>query len=215
MDLNLKDKTIIVSGTAGNLDEHLISMLAAEGAVPVAINASETGNLKITETAIPTGGKYLHVAATLSNPEACKAAIEKILKYTGGIFGLVNSVDDNNGITLETGSHEQFMTLLHSNFIPHYLLVQHALPALKISRGAIVNIISNDAKNKAGNNAHAAVNDGVKALTREWAVELLKYNIRVNAVLARNNQNEEIANTIAFLLSEKSSHTTGQIINCS
>jgi NAD(P)-dependent dehydrogenase (short-subunit alcohol dehydrogenase family) len=214
MDLNLKDKTIIVSGIAGRLDEHLISMLAAEGAVPVVIY-NEAGDLKINEAFTSTGGKYLQMATTLSHPETCKAAIEKILEYTGGIYGLANSAGGNNGIGLETDSYEQFMASLHNNFIPPFLLVQHALPALKISRGVIVNIISNDAKNKAGNNAHAAVNDGVKALTREWAVELLKYNIRVNAVLAGNNQNEEIANTIAFLLSEKSSHTTGQIINCS
>jgi NAD(P)-dependent dehydrogenase (short-subunit alcohol dehydrogenase family) len=214
MDLNLKDKTIIVSGIAGRLDEHLINMLAAEGAVPVVID-DEAGDLTINEILISTGGKYLQIATTLSNSETCKAAIEKILEYTGGIYGLVNYACNDDAAASEVGRYEQFMASLHNNFIPPFLLVQHALPALKISRGAIVNIISNAAKNKDGNYVHVAVNDGIKALTREWAVELLKYNIRVNAVLAGDRQNEEADNTVAFLLSEKSSHTTGQIINCS
>lgn len=213
MDLNLKDKVIIVSGTAGSLDEHLINMLAAEGAVPAVID-NEVGDLKINEAFTSTGGKYLQVITTLSKPENCKAVIEKILEYTGGIYGLVNYACSDDAAASEAGRYEQFMASLYNNLVPHYLLTQHALPALKVSKGVIVNIISAMTP-KTGNNAYAAVNDGVKALTREWAVEVLKYNIRVNAVLARNNQNEEIANMIAFLLSEKSSHTTGQIINCS
>src|SRR5690606_38110290 len=92
---------------------------------------------------------------------------------------------------------------------------------------------------------YASANGGRIALTREWAVELLKYNIRVNAVVVaecwtpaydtwiktlnnpeeklkeitskipfgnRMTTAEEIANMVTFLLSEKSSHTTGQII---
>ena len=94
--------------------------------------------------------------------------------------------------------------------------------------------------------AYAAANGGRNALTREWAVELLKYGIRVNAVVVaecwtpayekwivtlsnpeeklkkitdkiplenRMTTPEEIANMVAFLLSERSSHTTGQIIH--
>ena len=97
-----------------------------------------------------------------------------------------------------------------------------------------------------GTSAYAAANGGRNALTREWAVELLKYNIRVNAVIVaecytplyekwiqtlpnpemklleitakiplehRMTRAEEIANMVAFLLSEKSSHTTGQLIH--
>lgn len=94
------------------------------------------------------------------------------------------------------------------------------MPALKTSKGAIVNISSKI----------AAANGGRNALTREWAVELLKYGIRVNAVVVAERwtrlyenlkiplensmtTSEEIANTVAFLLSEKSSHTTGQLIH--
>jgi L-fucose dehydrogenase len=113
--------------------------------------------------------------------------------------------------------------------------------------GAIVNIGSKTAETgQGGTSAYAAANGGRNALTREWAVELLKYGIRVNAVIVaesytplydrwiktfpdpekqletitsriplekRMTTPEEIANMVAFLLSERSSHTTGQLIH--
>jgi L-fucose dehydrogenase len=126
-------------------------------------------------------------------------------------------------------------------------MVHHALPALKESKGAIVNIGSKTAETGQGNTSgYAAANGGRNALTREWAVELLKYSIRVNAVIVaeswtplyekwisslpnpeeklksivskipfenRMTTTTEIANTVAFLLSPKSSHTTGQLVH--
>ena len=97
-----------------------------------------------------------------------------------------------------------------------------------------------------GTSGYAASNGGRNALTREWAVELLKYNIRVNAVIVaecytplydkwiktfdnseeklksitekiplekRMTSAQEIADMVVFLLSDRSSHTTGQLIH--
>jgi len=89
------------------------------------------------------------------------------------------------------------------------------LPELKKTIGSIVNISFKTIGVKHDNTSvYNAATGGINALTREWAVELLKYGIRVNAVVVeRLTSLQEIANTIAFLLSEKSSHTTGQLIH--
>ena len=139
------------------------------------------------------------------------------------------------------------MLSLHRNLVHYYLIAHYALPELIKSKGSIVNIGSKTAETgQGGTSAYAAANGGRNALTREWAVELLKYGIRVNAVIVaecftplyetwiqtlpnpeeklahikakipfekRMTTAEEIANMVAFLLSEKSSHTTGQLIH--
>src|SRR3546814_4892090 len=59
-----------------------------------------------------------------------------------------------------------------------------ALPELIKNKGSIVNIGSKVAETGQGNTSGYAASNGARnALTREWAVELLKYNIRVNAVI--------------------------------
>src|SRR6476469_9397990 len=77
------------------------------------------------------------------------------------------------------------MASLHKNVVHYYLMARYALPELKKSKGAaIVNITSNTAETgQGGTSAYAAANGGRNALTREWAVELLKYSIRVNAII--------------------------------
>ena len=243
MDLLLKDKVVIVSGGAKGIGEAIAEVLAAEQAIPVIIGRNEADNL----ATVHAMGRGSHVVAELSDPAQCKMAVEKVLEQYGRIDGLVNNAGVNDGIGLENGSYEGFMSSLHKNVVHYYLLAHHALPALIKSKGSIVNIGSKVAETgQGGTSAYAAANGGRNALTRELAVELLKYGIRVNAVIVaesytplydrwiksmpdpegekkkitdripfenRMTTPEEIANMVAFLLSEKSSHTTGQLVH--
>ena len=124
------------------------------------------------------------VVAELTDPAACKQVVDQVIATYGRIDGIVNNAGVNDGVGLETGDYERFMLSLHRNLVHYYLLVHHALPWLKRSKGAIVNISSKTAETGQGNtSAYAASNGGRNALTREWAVELAKYSIRVNAVV--------------------------------
>jgi len=247
MDLQLKDKIIIVTGGAKGIGEGIVNVLAKEGAVPVIIGRNEKDNLTTVDTIKKDGGKAFQVVAELSIPQQCEHAVLEVIKQFGRIDGLVNNAGVNDGIGLEDGDYEGFIQSLHKNVVHYYLMTHHALPELKKSKGAILNISSKTAETGQGNtSAYAAANGGRNALTREWAVELLKYGIRVNAVVVaecytplydrwikslpdpeeklkeitskiplgnRMTTAEEIANMVAFLLSERSSHTTGQIIH--
>jgi L-fucose dehydrogenase len=246
MDLGLKNKVIIVTGGAKGIGEGIVKVLAAEGAIPVIVGRNEADNIRTLATVEATGGKAWQVVAELTQPEACEAAVKAVLAQFGRIDGLVNNAGVNDGVGLEHGDYERFMESLHKNMVHYYLMAHHVLPALKLSKGAILNISSKTADTGQGNtSAYAAANGGRNALTREWAVELLKYGIRVNAIVVaecwtplyetwiktlpnpdeklaaikakiplgnRMTTAEEIANTTAFLLSERSSHTTGQLI---
>lgn len=247
MDLQLKDKVVIVTGGAKGIGEGICRVLAAEGAIPVIVGRNEQDNLKTVESITAVGGKAFQVEAELSDPQASERAVKAVLEQYGRIDGVVNNAGANDGVGLENGDYEGFMASLHKNMVHYYLIVHHALPALKASKGAIVNITSKTAETGQGNtSAYAAANGGRNALTREWAVELLKYGIRVNAVVVaecwtplyekwiktlpnpeeklreitskipfeqRMTTSEEIGNMVVFLLSGRSSHTTGQIVH--
>lgn len=184
MDLKLKDKVIIVSGGAKGIGAGIVRVLAAEGAVPVIIGRNEKDNSDLVTTLESIGGKAFQVVAELSDPMECEVAIKEVVRKFGRIDGLVNNAGVNDGVGLENGNYEKFMASLHKNLIHYYLLAHHALPELIKSKGAIVNITSKTAETGQGNtSAYAASNGGRNALTREWAVELLKYGIRVNAIV--------------------------------
>ena len=247
MDLFLQDKIIIVTGGAKGIGAGIVSVLADEGAIPVIIGRNEGDNLAMVAQVEAKGGKAFQVVAELSDPNQCRNAVDAVAKEFGRIDGVVNNAGVNDGVGLEKGDYERFMSSLHKNLVHYYQVVHHALPYLKESRGAIVNIGSKTAETGQGNtSAYAASNGGRNALTREWAVELLPYGIRVNAVIVaecytplyekwiktfpnpeeklaaiteniplgkRMTTAEEIANMVAFLLSIRSSHTTGQLIH--
>lgn len=247
MDLQLKDKVIIVTGGAKGIGAGICNVLAAEGAIPVIGGRSEEDNLAAVHQIEAIGGKAAQVVAELTKPENCKKLVEAVVEKFGRIDGLVNNAGINDGVGLESGCYEAFIHSLHRNVVHYYLVAHHALPYLKQTKGTIVNIGSKTAETgQGGTSAYAAANGGRNALTREWAVELLKYGIRVNAVIVaecftplyqnwintlpnpeeklseikakiplgnRMTTEEEIANMVAFLLSEKSSHTTGQLIH--
>jgi len=120
----------------------------------------------------------------LTSPADCEKAVEEVVAKFGRIDGVINNAGVNDSVGLERGNYESFIASLHKNLVHYYLIVHHALPELKKSKGAIVNIGSKTAETGHGNtSAYAAANGGRNALTREWAVELLKYGIRVNGVI--------------------------------
>ena len=247
MDLGLKNKVIIVTGGAKGIGEGIAEVLGTEGVIVAIVGRNEADN-KITVDKIEAkGGTAFSVVAELTEPTDCQKAVKAVAQKYGRIDGLVNNAGVNDGVGLEHGNYENFMASLHKNLVHYYLMAHHALPYLKESKGAIVNIGSKTAETGQGNtSAYAAANGGRNALTREWAVELLKYGIRVNAVIVaeswtplyarwiqtlpnpeetfkkitariplenRMTTCKEIANMVAFLLSNKSSHTTGQLIH--
>jgi len=184
MDLQLKDKVIIVTGGAKGIGEGIVQMLAKEGAIPVIFGRNENDNLKVVSAVKAAGGRAHHIVAELTEPDSCANAVKAIADKFGRIDGLVNNAGVNDGVGLENGDYERFMASLHKNLVHYYLIAHHALPWLKKSKGPIVNISSKTAETGQGNtSAYAASNGGRNALTREWAVELLPYGIRVNAII--------------------------------
>ncbi len=181
MDLQLQDKVILVSGGAKGIGGAISRGLIEEGAIPVIIDPSDTEGKQLVDLA---KGKAFHLKKRLFSPADAEGVVQEALSKFGRIDGLVNNAGTNDGVGLEKGSPEAFLQSVEKNVGHYYFLAHFALDALKKSKGTILNISSKTAVTGQGNTSgYVAAKGAQLALTREWAVELLPYHIRVNAIV--------------------------------
>src|ERR1043165_5692958 len=109
MDLQLKDKIIVVSGGAKGIGEGIVRVLANEDAIPVIVGRSEEDNQKLLQEIIASGKKCDAVVAELTKPEECENAVRQVIQKFNRIDGLVNNAGVNDGVGLENGSYEKFI----------------------------------------------------------------------------------------------------------
>jgi L-fucose dehydrogenase len=184
MDLQLKDKVIIVTGGAKGIGAAIVRACATEGAVPVIVNRPGDEGRQLQARLESSGASAHYIASELMEPANCERIVNETIERFGRIDALVNNAGVNDGVGLEKGSPEDYVASLRRNLFHYYNMAHYALRHLKKSAGSIVNIASKTAVTGQGNTSGYASSKGAQlALTREWAVELLPYGIRVNAVV--------------------------------
>lgn len=241
MDLFLKDKVFIVTGGGAGIGGAITQTLIDEGAKVAVVARSALSE----EMAKRFGEGAVTIPTELSDEAACERAVAETIKRFGRLDGLVNNAGVNDNVSLEHGVSD-FRASLEKNLTHYFAMMHHALPHLRQTKGAVVNIGSKTAWTGQGQTSgYCAANGGRAALTREWAAALLADGIRVNMVVPaevmtplyrrwidsfenaeqklesivakipfehRMTTPEEIAAMVVFLLSPRSSHTTGQHI---
>ncbi len=246
MDLGFKNKVFVITGGGAGIGEAITLGAANEGAKVAIIGRTPIANSELESKLNQIQADYLFIKTELSSAEDCKKAIEKTIQKYGSVDILVNNAGVNDGVGLENGSPEAFIQSMHKNLFHYYYMAHYALPYLKKTQGNIVNIGSKTADTgQGGTSGYAASKGAQNALTREWAVEMLPFGIRVNSVIPaevytplydrwiktfenpdeklnditskiplgkRFTTAEEISNMVLFVASEKSAHTTGQIL---
>ncbi|MET3380263.1 MULTISPECIES: SDR family oxidoreductase [Variovorax] len=182
MDLNLKDKVVIVTGGGSGIGAAISMTLAQEGAVPV-ICGKNPLEAPFEEALRSLQPRARFFQFELMEETACAKAIADTAAEFGRIDGLVNNAGVNDSVGLEAG-REAFVRSLERNLVHCYVMAHYCLPHLKASRGAIVNISSKTAITGQGNTSgYTAAKGGQLSLTREWAASLLEDGVRVNAVI--------------------------------
>lgn len=184
MDLQLKGKVVLITGGAKGIGASIVQACVREGAIPVVVDKDSEAGKQLQKDLKKSGALSGFISADLLPAANCAAAIAQALSEFGKLDVLVNNAGINDNAGLEQGSPERFLRSLELNLHHYYNMAHFSLPALKKSQGCILNIASKVAvTGQGGTSGYAAAKGAILALTREWAAELLPYNIRVNALL--------------------------------
>jgi NAD(P)-dependent dehydrogenase (short-subunit alcohol dehydrogenase family) len=218
----MSDKVIVVTGAAGALGNAVAECLSSRGLAVVALDVSDAAALP-AKVALGLAG------VDLTDEASTQRAFDAIAGRFGAIDGLVNVAGGFAWETVEDGSAATWDRLYSINVKTALHAFRAALPLLK-DGGAVVNIgAAAAAKAEAGMGAYAASKSAVARLTEALAAEH-KGKIRVNAVLpsiidtpanradmpdadfGRWVTPRELADVIAFLVSDEASGITGAAI---
>lgn len=216
---------VLVTGGNGGIGSGVMKRLEEGGYDPVSIDLTGPG-----------------INADLSDVDSVRAAVAEALEG-GPIERIVNNVGGTNGAPLETVDEDDMDALWSVNVKAAVFATQALLPAMKSrGLGRVVNISSVAAYGKLEKTAYSSTKAAVLGLTKTWALELGRYGITVNAIapgaietwlfhqgneiddpaiqaaltslpIQRMGQPEDVANTVAYLLDERTAYVTGQTHN--
>lgn len=229
-------KVAVITGGARGIGLAAAVRLSDDGWTPVLVDRDGP---ELEKAASGLKGS-IPVEADVSAPEAVDDMAAKALQAAGRVDALVNNAGVGMFGPIEECSFSEWRRIMATNLDGPFLCSQALLPALRETGGSIVNIASiSGVKASTLRVAYGTSKAGLMHLTRQQAVELGEYGIRVNCVcpgpvdtvlargvhtaeiraayhdaipLNRYGLPEEIADLIAFLVSDRASYITGQII---
>jgi 3-oxoacyl-[acyl-carrier protein] reductase len=237
--MDLKGKRIVVTGSSRGIGAGLAKALAAQGArVAVTYSSSATSAEKVMGE-LPGEG-HLLVNLNVSSSESVDTAFGEILEKFGGLDGLVNNAGITKDQLLMRMKDEDFDSVIATNLRGAYLCTKAVMrPMMKARAGSIVNVSSVVGQmGNPGQSNYSASKAGLEGFTRSVALEIASRGIRVNAVapgfivtdmtdaldekqkeaiqakipLQRLGNVDDIAHSVAFLLSDASLYITGQVL---
>lgn len=229
-------KTALITGAARGIG-HATTLRFLEDGWQVAMVDRDEAELIAAAAPLAHAAGF---AADISVPASVTTLIERVLSRFGRIDALINNAGVADFGPIEDTSFAVWRKVMETNLDGAFLMTQAAIPALKASRGAIVNIASiSGLRASTLRVAYGTSKAAVMHLTLQQAVELGEHGIRANCVcpgpvrtklamavhspqiiaayhdaipLNRYGTEGEIAEVIHFLCSDRASYVTGQTI---
>ncbi|WNG21488.1 SDR family NAD(P)-dependent oxidoreductase [Cystobacter fuscus] len=184
MDLELKGKSALVTGSSRGIGRAIALSLAREG-VRVCLSARGAPGLEAVAAELrASGAEVASIAGDVATPEGAQAAVDAAVRAFGSLDILVNNVGGSGGAgSFDVATAGQWTAVLDSNLLATVWCSQHAVAQMKTQGGGcIVHINSIFGREYATSAPYTAAKAAVTALTKEMAVDLARHRIRVNGV---------------------------------
>jgi len=231
MDLNLKDKVVIVTGGAAGIGRATVERFKAEGAKVVAWDVTTDPKIDVTDTASVQRSvddviaQFGRIDVLVNNAGIVRDA--QLIKWKDGVAGMMDDATFDAVINVNLKG----VFLCTRAVVPHMIA---ARSGVILNASSIVGLYGNF-----GQTNYAATKAGVISFTKTWSRELGRYNIRVNAVapgfiatemvramppkivetmesktpLAKLGEPEDIANAYVFLASDAAKFISGAVLS--
>src|SRR6266508_4299473 len=180
MDLGLRDRVCLVTGSTSGIGLETARLLAGEGA-RVVVTGRDQGRVERAEREV---GAALGVACDLSEPDAPAELVANATETLGGVDCLVNNVGEAYQVAFDDLSDEQWDDMWQLNVMSYVRCIRAVLPAMRAAgRGVIVNVSSTAGKRPStGMPNYSVTKAAVLSLSRLVADLYAKEGIRCNAV---------------------------------
>jgi NAD(P)-dependent dehydrogenase (short-subunit alcohol dehydrogenase family) len=184
MDLQLEDRVFLVTGGSSGLGKALAERLVAEGA-RVGLMARDAERLQAAADSLrQAGGEVLAQAGDVRRPEDLERFLDSARERWGRIDGIANNAGELSGGAFSEHDDDVWEKDISLKLMAAVRLTRLALPALRESRGAVLNTLAISGKAPEAFSTPTSVSRAAGlALTKALSRELAPEGIRVNAVL--------------------------------
>jgi L-fucose dehydrogenase len=131
MDLELRDKVVLVTGGASGIGAAIVRTAVQEGAIVAIADRNAELAHTLARELNADGARIAVVIADLCQPEHCERTVRETSDKFGRIDALVNNAGVNDRVGLQHGAPQEFVASLQRNLLHYYNMAHYALPALK------------------------------------------------------------------------------------